>query len=127
MFVAHAGNLVNVPSGTKLASRPVQTRSLPAILLELASPENNNSFELMPICEHVITAHILHGVMFRDHTNVKSATKTFRNIFLSVGSVKLWPATGADGIDYETLVESAERRRALCNREKIWYALQSTE
>ncbi|MCJ1425875.1 hypothetical protein MMC29_003775 [Sticta canariensis] len=106
MFVAHAGNPVIVPSGTKIASPPVQTKSLPAIMLESASPENDSLIKLMLISENVMTAHIPHGVIFPDHTDVKNAITTFRNIFLSVGSAELWPATGADVIDYETLVKS---------------------
>lgn len=106
MFVAHAGNPVIVRSGTKIASPPVQTKSLPAILLQLGSPENDNLLKLMPISENVMTAHILHGVMSADHTNVKNVITTFRNIFLSVSSAELWSATGADVIDYETLIKS---------------------
>lgn len=106
MFVAHAGNPVIVPSGTKIASPPVHTKSLPAIMLELASPENDNLIKLMPISENVMTAHIVHGVLFSDHTDVKNAMTTFRNIFLSVGSAELWSATSANVIDYEMLIKS---------------------
>ena len=106
MFVAHAGNPVLAPSGTNIASPPVPTKSLPAIMLELVWPENDNLIKLMPISENVMTADILHGVIFPDHTNVKNAITTFRNIFLSVSSAELWSATGADVTDYKTLVKS---------------------
>lgn len=67
--------------------------------------ESDKLIKLLPTSENVITAHMEIGVMSLDHTNVKNAIPTCRNISLSAGSVEFWRAIiGAGETDYETVI-----------------------